>query len=82
MDNLGALIFDGFELLDAFGPLEAFGHLSESGKCRIVTIADVAGDIASRQGPKVVAISISRIAPHFRCCWYREDLVLGVRSKT
>lgn len=55
MDSLGALLFDGFELLDVFGPLEAFGHLSESAKCRVITVAEGAGAIASRQGPRAVA---------------------------
>ena len=51
MDSVAALLFDGFELLDVFGPLEAFGHLAESGKCRLITVAERAGAIASRQGP-------------------------------
>ena len=53
MDSVAALLFDGFELLDVFGPLEAFGHLAESGKCRLITVAERAGAIASRQGPRV-----------------------------
>jgi transcriptional regulator GlxA family with amidase domain len=55
MDSIGALLFDGFELLDVFGPLEAFGHLAESGKCGILTVAERAGAIASAQGPRAVA---------------------------
>jgi transcriptional regulator GlxA family with amidase domain len=42
-------------LLDLFGPLEAFGHLTRSGKCGIITVAQRAGAVASAQGPKGVA---------------------------
>ena len=55
MDNPGALLFDGFELLDVFGPLEAFGHLAQSGKCRILTVAGHTGAISSAQGPRAMA---------------------------
>jgi transcriptional regulator GlxA family with amidase domain len=55
MDLIGALLFDGFELLDLFGPLEAFGHLTGSGKCTIITVAERAGAVASAQGPQGVA---------------------------
>jgi hypothetical protein len=55
MDILGALLFEGFELPDVFGPLEAFTHLARSGKCRIVTVAETAGAVASVQGPQAVA---------------------------
>jgi putative intracellular protease/amidase len=60
MDSVAALLFDGFELLDVFGPMEAFGHLAESGKCRLITGAERAGAIASRQGPRAVADHASR----------------------
>jgi transcriptional regulator GlxA family with amidase domain len=55
METIGALLFDGFELLDVFGPLEAFGKLAESGKCRVITLAERAGTVASAQGPRAVA---------------------------
>lgn len=55
MDTLGALLFEGFELLDVFGPLETFGHLVPSGKCRIVMVAETAGGVASAQGPQAIA---------------------------
>jgi transcriptional regulator GlxA family with amidase domain len=55
MDSVGALLFDGFELLDLFGPLEAFGHLAQSARCRIVTVAERTGAVASAQGPRAVA---------------------------
>lgn len=55
MDTLGAIIFEGFELLDVFGPLEAFGHLTSSGKCQIIVVAERIGGVASAQGPKAIA---------------------------
>ena len=55
MDSIGALLFEGFELLDVFGPLEVFGHLAESAKCRILTVAERTGAIGSAQGPQAVA---------------------------
>jgi putative intracellular protease/amidase len=73
MDSVAALLFDGFELLDVFGPLEAFGHLAESGKCRLITVAERAGAIASRQGPERSPITTSRTVRNFRCCWYLEE---------
>jgi putative intracellular protease/amidase len=66
MDSVAALLFDGFELLDVFGPLEAFGHLAESGKCRLITVAEHAGAIASRQGPRAVADYDLAHSPQFQ----------------
>jgi transcriptional regulator GlxA family with amidase domain len=54
-ETIGAVLFSGFELLDLFGPLEAFGKLAEAGKCRIVTVAESEGPVASAQGPLAVA---------------------------
>lgn len=54
--TVGAVLFDGFELLDVFGPLEAWGMLAvSSGAYRIVTTAEQAGPVASAQGPRTVA---------------------------
>ncbi len=53
MRTVCALLFPGFELLDAFGPLEMFGALG--GDYRIAMVAEQAGPIASNQGPKAVA---------------------------
>jgi len=47
------LLFPGFELLDVFGPLEMFGALPDA--YRLAMIAERAGPIDSRQGPKAVA---------------------------
>jgi transcriptional regulator GlxA family with amidase domain len=64
MDAIGALLFEGFELLDLFGPLEAFGHLANSGKCQILTVAERAGAVASAQGPQAVADYDFASCPH------------------
>jgi transcriptional regulator GlxA family with amidase domain len=55
MDTLGALLFEGFELLDVFGALEAFGQLAPSGKCRIIIVAERAGAVPRAQGPQAIA---------------------------
>jgi transcriptional regulator GlxA family with amidase domain len=55
MDIIGAVLFEGFELLDVCGPLEAFGHLAGWAKCRIITVAERTGAISSAQGPRAVA---------------------------
>jgi putative intracellular protease/amidase len=51
--TLGAIFYEGFELLDTYGPLEMFGGLE--GDVKIVTVAERAGEVASVQGPKTVA---------------------------
>ena len=53
--TLGAILFQGFELLDVFGPLEAWGMLAAQGRCRVTTVAERAGPVASAQGPKAIA---------------------------
>ena len=55
MKTVGALLFDGFELLDVFGPLEAWGMLAMGGAWRIVTAAAKAGPVTSAQGPRALA---------------------------
>jgi len=50
--TIAAILFGGFELLDVFGPLEAFGMLAESGKCKVLTVGENGGAVASRQGPR------------------------------
>jgi transcriptional regulator GlxA family with amidase domain len=52
--TLGAVFYEGFELLDVYGPLEMFGSLGPE-LLRIVTIAEAPGPVASFQGPKTVA---------------------------
>src|SRR5205807_8292159 len=50
---LGAVLFEGFELLDLYGPLEMFGSVGP--ELRIVTVAAEPGPVASAQGPRTVA---------------------------
>jgi len=52
---VGALLYEGFELLDTFGPLEAWGMLSYDGEWRIVTTAEQSGPVKSAQGPRAYA---------------------------
>lgn len=51
--TLGAVFYEGFELLDVYGPLEMFGSVGP--ELRIVTVAQKAGAVASTQGPKTLA---------------------------
>lgn len=51
--TLGVLFFPGFELLDAMGPLEMWGNLK--GQIKVVTVSQKKGEVASSQGPKLVA---------------------------
>jgi transcriptional regulator GlxA family with amidase domain len=47
--HVGAVLFEGFELLDFFGPLEMFGLLE--GEARITVVAEKTGAIKSSAGP-------------------------------
>lgn len=51
--TLGAVLFDGFELLDLYGPLELVGLLE--GRVGIVTVGERVGAIRSSQAPSGVA---------------------------
>ena len=51
--QLGAILYNDFELLDLYGPLEMFGSLGE--QVEIVTIAQATGPVKSFQGPETVA---------------------------
>jgi putative intracellular protease/amidase len=51
--TLGAVFYEGFELLDVYGPLEMFGSIGP--EVRIVTVAQEAGPVASFQGPRTLA---------------------------
>ena len=51
--TLGAVFYEGFELLDMYGPLEMFGSVGP--ELSIVTVAEQAGPVASFQGPKSLA---------------------------
>ena len=63
--TLGAILYDGFELLDLYGPLEMFGSLGPE-RVRIVTVAQAPGPIASVQGPKTLARARLRRRPAAR----------------
>jgi transcriptional regulator GlxA family with amidase domain len=60
--TVGAVLFEGFELLDVFGPLEAWGMLAAAGNWRIVTTAEK-GLVASAQGPRAAADHSLRNCP-------------------
>lgn len=49
---LGALVFEGFELLDLYGPLEMFGIAADLFEIRLV--AEQSRKVASKQGPAAV----------------------------
>jgi transcriptional regulator GlxA family with amidase domain len=51
--KVGAVLFEGFELLDVFGPLEMFGMLKE--RATITMLAEKAGPVRSSQGPACIA---------------------------
>lgn len=51
--HVGAVLFEGFELLDLFGPLEMFGLLD--GAARITVVAESRGAFKSSCGPCGVA---------------------------
>jgi len=51
--TLGAILYEGLELLDLYGPLEMFGNLKP--QIKIITIAENVGPVSSFQGPQTVA---------------------------
>jgi len=51
--HVGAVLFEGFEMLDFFGPLEMFSLLE--GGARITVVAEKAGAVKSSGGPCGVA---------------------------
>lgn len=51
--QVGAVVFDGFELLDLYGPLQMFGMLH--GHFSIELLAENPGNVRSSQGPRAVA---------------------------
>ena len=51
--HVGAVLFDGFELLDFYGPLEMFGLLE--GNAKITVVAEKPGQVRSSAGPCGVA---------------------------
>ncbi|MAG33097.1 MAG: dimethyladenosine transferase [Deltaproteobacteria bacterium] len=61
--TLGAILFEGFELLDLYGPLEMFGCLGND--LQIETIAERSGPVASSPGPASVAVHSFDDCPDF-----------------
>jgi transcriptional regulator GlxA family with amidase domain len=55
MVTVGAVLFEGFELLDVFGPLELFGVGAMREEARIEMLAEVVGPVRSAQGPSALA---------------------------
>lgn len=51
--TLGAILYEGFELLDLYGPLEMFGSLKP--ELEILTVAEKTGPVSSFQGPQTMA---------------------------
>jgi len=51
--TLGAILYDGFELLDLYGPLEMFGNLKP--QIEIITVAGKIRAVPSFQGPQTMA---------------------------
>jgi transcriptional regulator GlxA family with amidase domain len=53
----GAVLFEGFELLDVFGPFEAFGMVKTrtADMPVLLFVAATAGQVTSAQGPRAVA---------------------------
>jgi transcriptional regulator GlxA family with amidase domain len=51
--HVGAVLFEGFELLDFYGPLEMFGLLE--GGAKITIVAEKAGPVRSSAGPCGIA---------------------------
>lgn len=60
--TLGAILYEGFELLDLYGPLEMFGNVKP--QVDIITVAEKEGLIASFQGPKTLAEHDFENCPH------------------
>jgi transcriptional regulator GlxA family with amidase domain len=60
--TLGAVLYEGFELLDLYGPLEMFGNLKP--QIEIITVAEKVGPVSSFQGPQTVADFDYQDCPH------------------
>ena len=56
--QVGAVLFEGFELLDFYGPLEMFGLLE--GDARITVVADKTGAVKSSSGPCGIAEAMTK----------------------
>ncbi|HXR47788.1 MAG TPA: DJ-1/PfpI family protein [Candidatus Limnocylindrales bacterium] len=61
--RVGAVLFEGFELLDFYGPLEMFGLLE--GEAGITVVAEKAGAVKSAAGPSGMADATMAGCPGF-----------------
>ena len=61
--SVGAVLFDGFELLDVFGPLEMLGMYPET--FSLLMVAESAEVISSNQGPKSAVDAVFSDAGQF-----------------
>ena len=60
--TLGAVLYEGFEVLDLYGPVEMFGLLAP--EVRIVTVAESKGPVASTPGVETLARHDFADCPH------------------
>lgn len=65
--DIGALVYDKFELLDYFGPMEMFGVLTDH--FRIHVVAEHPSPVASTQGPRIVVDRSFDDANEFDMLW-------------
>jgi len=61
--QVGAVLFEGFELLDFFGPLEMFSLME--GEAKITVLAEKVGPVKSVGGPSAVAEATMAVASGF-----------------
>jgi putative intracellular protease/amidase len=61
--QVGAVLFEGFELLDFYGPLEMFGLLEND--VRITVVAEKAGPVKSSVGPSGLADAVTAGSSRF-----------------
>ena len=72
--RLGAVLFQGFELLDYYGPLEMFGCLGD--ELEILVLAETDAPVASSAGPATAPDATFAAAP--QCDLYLVPGGLGV----
>lgn len=75
--KLGAILFEGFELLDYYGPLEMFGSLGPD--LEIITLAESNAAVASSAGPATQPDATFEGAP--QCDLYLVPGGFGVLSQ-
>jgi putative intracellular protease/amidase len=78
--HVGAVLFDGFELLDFYAPLEMFGLLEAEAK--ITVVAEKTGPLRSSSGPCGVAEATLADSRGFDVLLIPEGLGLGKKWPT